>query len=400
VSSLVWRPEWHRPSESLWSILNKLAFANDAPVRDVLAHLVGRANALRALTLTAEPPVAAMVCRALGLSFCSAAHLFAGVRPLDIERRQWLQIGLRWCPECLATAFHSSALQDWRVQQCPWHGCVVLDRCPRCRCAVDPLGEAPWSCNVCHHPLYRPTGDWLKVFRHAPAWLAGRQPEPARSIRCTPGENVLRYQAQGPTAEEAGGAGRLLADRYVEVVVTQGAFEELSGLAETFFPDHLGCVASQAHLSVVQCSVMSFDCVPAAALVRLGALFGLGLGSNEIGWASGVRVPGRRLHGALYSDLCELPNWCHRAYVQAVARALLVHAAGALRASTSGGWTSEWEPAADVWPEWTFSNGTLTLRRVPGVNELETAASLKHAELAGLRFFRPNHDQARVSALD
>lgn len=142
MTTLVWRPQWHRPGESFWSLLNKLSFANDAPVHTVLAYLVGSAKALRAMTLTVEPRVAARICEALGLALSCAAQLFAGVRPVPLDVRQWLQIGLRWCPQCLEAGFHSNVFQDWRALKCPWHGCEVLD-CPRCRCAVDPVSAAP-----------------------------------------------------------------------------------------------------------------------------------------------------------------------------------------------------------------------------------------------------------------
>lgn len=387
MTTLVWRPEWHRPGESFWSVLNKLAFANDTPVREVLAHLAGSVRALRGMTLTVEPRVATLICQALGLAFSRAAQLFAGVRPVPLEHRQWLQIGLRWCPKCLEAGFHSVVFQDWRVLKCPWHGCQVVDYCPRCRCAVDPLSAAPWSCNVCQCALYRPPCDWLSAFRAGPPWLEQRAPILGQGIQVTASGDALQFCA-GERGDQVEG-GRMLAGRYAETVVTQAAFEELSALSEVAFPGHLACLASHHHLSIVQCSLMSFECVPAAAVVRTGAVFGLGLGDGEVGWVSGGRVPGRSLHGTLHSDLEELPDWCHRPYVQAVTRALLIDAVRDFRTAQASHRTSEWNPSKEVWPSWLFKGGVLTLRGTADAETLESGASIQHRPLAGRLLFWP-----------
>jgi hypothetical protein len=387
VTTLVWRPEWHRPHESFWSVLNKLAFANDTSVGEILAHLVGSARALRSMTLTVEPRIAMLICRALRLAFSHAAQLFAGVRPVPLEHRQWLQIGLRWCPKCLEEGFHSVVFQDWRVLKCPWHGCQVMDCCPDCRCAVDPLSAAPWRCNVCDCELYRPPREWLSAFRAVPLWVEQCAPASRHGIQVTPAGDALRFCVVEGGDQVKGG--RLLTGRYAETVVTQAAFEELSSLSEVVFPDHDDCLTSHHHLCMVQCSIMSFECIPAAAVVRTGAVFGLGLSEGEVGWASGEHVAGRYLHALLRADLEELPDWCHRPYAQAVARALLADALSDFRTAHEHQRTSEWQPFKEVWPSWSFKGAVLTLRGTANVEMLESAASIQHRPLAGRLLFRP-----------
>lgn len=238
------------------------------------------------------------------------------------------------------------------------------------------------TCSACGHELYRPPNNWLLAFREVPDWLQGRMPPSASAIQVTAEANALCFRADASGDEP--GAGRSLPERYVEAVVTQGAFEELSAVSEAVFPGHLSCLASHHHLSYVQCLVMSFECVPAAAVVRTSALFGLGMGEGEVGWSTGTRVPGRRLHGAMHADLEKLPDWCHRPYVQAVTRALLADAVKDFKAAKSKRRTSEWRPSSASWPSWSFQDEKLTLRGIARAAGLDSGASVRHAQLPSL----------------
>jgi hypothetical protein len=119
----------------------------------------------------------------------------------------------------------------------------------------------------------------------------------------------------------------------------------------------------------------------------VGALFGLGLGEGEVGWASGMRVPGRHIHGALQSDLEALPHWCHRPYAQAVTRSLLADALYDFRAAFAGARTSEWRPSPDTWPSWSLEDGVLTLRGVVKIDAIESVVGLEHPPLSARTVF-------------
>lgn len=377
MSSLVWSPTWHRPGESLWSALNKVAFSTRTSVGAALAFITGlNISAVRGLTLATDARVAVLVCEALQLAVSCAAQLFAGIYPIPLEVRQYLQLGLRWCPECLACGgYHSARFQDWRLEACPWHGCLLEDRCPRCRCAVDPLCDQPWACNYCREPLYRPGSTWLAAFKAAPDFLAKRTGPADSFFETTMGRGVVRVRRKYLVQD---GAGRPFKTREADVLITQAACEELSALADTVFASHRECLAGHAHVSMLQCSLVRFTCPDAAAAVRLAAWHGIGTFSLETGWAASVRPPAGLVHGRLRWEMEQMPAWCRRLYVQACVRAWLVDAVGVFREAVASGGRAEWRPTGRLRPAWSFDDDTFTLNGVPSLTALKRLSAPGH----------------------
>lgn len=167
-------------------------------------------------------------------------------------------------------------------------------------------------------------------------------------------------------------------DREANVLVTQTACEELSALADTVLAGHRHCLASHAHLSMIQCTVMRFSCPEAAAAIRVAAWLGIGTFSFETGWASAARPSSRLLHRELHWELDQMPQWCRRLYVQVRLRAWLVDAVREFRDAASKGRPCEWEPLSRLQPAWFFKDGTFSLNKVPSLAELEGLASAGH----------------------
>jgi hypothetical protein len=118
VSQLVWTPAWHRQGESFWSAINKIAFSSGASVWLVLSLIAGvHRTRARAALLVPDAKLATVVCSALSLGYSCASQLFAGLSPMSFSARQYLQVGIRWCPECLKVGYHSTVFQDWRLQR-------------------------------------------------------------------------------------------------------------------------------------------------------------------------------------------------------------------------------------------------------------------------------------------
>lgn len=376
MNSLVWLPTWHRPGESLWSAMNKVAFTTNTSVANALMFISGLdVTAVRGLTLAADARIAVLVCQALELAFSCAGQLFAGVYPMSFAVRQYLQFGLRWCPECLSCGgYHSATFQDWRREHCPWHGCRLQERCPKCRSAVDPLCEQPWSCNQCGEALYHPGKDWLGAFK-APARPGRTNSAEAPFFEVVTSPKVTHFHRPGAGEE---GAAPPLPKRKANVLITQAACEELSAFTDTVLREHRHCSASHAHLSMLQCKLMRFTCPEAAAAVRLAAWMGVGAFSMETGWANGSRPPGGLVHEGLHWDLDQMPGWCHRVYLQACIRAWYLEAVGEFRAAAARGDPCEWEPWGQSLPDWFYRNGTFSLNKAPSLAALEALASTRH----------------------
>ena len=119
------------------------------------------------------------------------------------------------------------------------------------------------------------------------------------------------------------------------ILVSQAGCEELSALADTVLAGHRHCLAGQAHLSMLGCSLMRSTCAEAAALVRVAAWLG-------------------------------------------IARAWLVDAVRDFRAATAKGQLCEWRPMPSVQPPWFFKSGIFSLNMVPSLDELGRLASPGH----------------------
>lgn len=354
--------------------MNKIAFTTNTSVARALVFITGLdVTAVRGLTLAADARVAVLVCKALQLAFSCAEQLFAGVYPMSLDARQYLQLSLRWCPKCLACGgYHSAKFQDWRLECCPWHGCPLKDRCSRCRCAVDPLCERPWTCNQCGEALYSPGNNWLTEFKASPESFATTHRAEAVFFKVTTGPEVTHFQ---DALRGRQGGGRPLWDREANILITQAACEELAALMDTVLAGHRTCVAGHAQLSILQCTLMRFSCPEAAAAVRVAAWLGGGAFSVETGWTGTARPSSRLLHGELHSELDQMPPWCRRLYVQACLRAWLLDAVREFRAAGDEAALCDWTPKVEGRPTWSFKGNTFSLSSAPDLVALESLAT-------------------------
>ena len=162
------------------------------------------------------------------------------------------------------------------------------------------------------------------------------------------------------------------------ILVSQAGCEELSALADTVLAGHRHCLAGQAHLSMLGCSLMRSTCAEAAALVRVAAWLGIGTSSVQAGWVHATRPASGLLHGDLHRELNKMPDWCRKLYIQGCARAWLVDAVRDFRAATAKGQLCEWRPMPSVQPPWFFKSGIFSLNMVPSLDELGRLASPGH----------------------
>lgn len=260
MTRLAWNPLWYSTGASLWTIASKIAFVRTSTVAAVAEELVGATPCGRLPLWCPTPTDAAAACEMLNLPASRRTALFVGHQPLQTAQREQLRLSLRWCPQCLRDGFHSPHFQDTRVACCPWHLCELLESCPKCHRAVDPLGLEPWKCAACLLPLGLDTEDWLQPFKRRPehggrwptkavrhasldenAWLCP-QPEVRQSS--------LRAHLHGAIAEHA---------EHVQ------AFEEASALWDTLLVDHRDCLGREPHGWVPQFHSVEFNCPVAAA---------------------------------------------------------------------------------------------------------------------------------------
>lgn len=140
VDGLTWHQGSVLPFASLWHTVMRAAVLNALRVRELPYALTASgakvAPELLAIDLVfnesdrirraaiAVPTLAKWLGEAEGAFVWS--HL-GGVMP---DLRFVLAPGLRWCPECLAGGYHSVLFSVRLLEDCPIHGCRLLDACP------------------------------------------------------------------------------------------------------------------------------------------------------------------------------------------------------------------------------------------------------------------------------
>lgn len=352
MKSLTWSPAWHREGESFWSFVNKIADANFLSVSEVVLKLTGVARPhQRCLFLSVSVELAVAVCQALRLSASVALELFTRLGAVALIDRQYLSLGLRWCPVCLRQGFHSGIFQDWRLWTCPWHGETLLERCPKCLRTVDPLGDLPWSCNHCQHQLFSPGQGWLLAFR-MPMDFEWSHPQIAallqiEEVKSSPVDT--HYHAKGLFPEVLSPDKVALATQ-----ATEWAYEEAAALVSSLLYQHRDCFPGEMHSSVMQLDPVRFSCPVAAAVTRVGAWFDFQAIGVSGHWIGGARPISALVNSWLEWELQDIPAWARRLYVRENFRAWLVGAVAGFKAADALGLQSvSWRPL-------TASGATLT----------------------------------------
>lgn len=255
MSALVgWKPGWYQPGESLWSVANKLAYAACASVRDVLRLLAGVVDHCREGWLFPTTDQAVAVCELLEVPLTAAkGQLFADVRGLpSLEEREHWQIGIRYCPHCLAGFVHRTAFQDLRLTHCPVHQVPLLAGCPKCKSALDPAGPSPWACSFCAYELVMPGAAYPKQFRAGPVLKTFPARPPA----------VLARPITMP-------------QRVLQEWAARIAYEEHSAIWSTLLGDHADCTQKDFDVCNVDFMPARFTCPVAGAAWMSAKTFGI-----------------------------------------------------------------------------------------------------------------------------
>lgn len=256
----IWNPGWFHPGLSLWCVAAKIAHVATARVGAVLALLAGVSEQERIRTWVTARKTAARVCEDLELPSTAARTLGLRADTTDLEQRQHISLALRWCPQCLATWYHSPRFQDRRIRLCPWHRVRLRETCPHCARAVDPSGR-PWRCDHCGKPLVADPEHWLSGFKTKPehdgiwptnlpaAILAYEEHE--HGVLCRPDEDgELTLKAHG---------------RYLDFWQHAQLYESASALWDTVLRDHRECALREPYGYYPHYYNLDFTCPVAAA---------------------------------------------------------------------------------------------------------------------------------------
>lgn len=257
---LTWNPAWFHCGASLWCLAAKIAYVATARVGAVLGLLTGATTRSRVLTWAASPRTLAQVCKQLELPASVAGTLALRADPTDLEQRQRINLGLRWCPDCLASWYHTAKFQDRRIRLCPWHRVRLRETCPHCARAVDPFGR-PWRCGHCGKPLVADPEHWLSGFKTKPehdgvwptnlpvATLAYEEHE--HGVLCRPDpDGELSLKAHG---------------RYLDYWQQAQLYESVSALWDSILNDHRDCALKEPYGYYPHYYNLDFSCPVAAA---------------------------------------------------------------------------------------------------------------------------------------
>lgn len=163
-----WRSSWVNPLESLWSILRKFEFFNQATLKQ-MQDFFGTDPITRLPWLSRKrldlrwyggfDPL--LLERAFGVSRLTLDE--STVIPFVVEAEHDVLTSqyLRFCHSCLKEGFHSSLHQLLLVRNCPLHEEPLTIRCRHCQTRVDyTLRSVPLASEVgCPECLARPETD-------------------------------------------------------------------------------------------------------------------------------------------------------------------------------------------------------------------------------------------------
>lgn len=359
MKNFVWNPAWCREGESLWSIVNKIASANNSSVPSAMRFLVGQGAVSRSLLFVCALALATRIRETLIISSSALRHLFIGYEPLPLGDRQYLSLGLRWCPVCLEQAFHSNLFQDWRRLVCPWHKCRLQEHCPRCQRSVDPFGEAPWSCNYCSHVLYKVPPSWVTVFKAKLAWCIDGAIGPSSFGL----ETIVSSESVTHCYQNDDGLDPPVHSSVdLSIQAAAWAFEDMAALTESIAQEHADCIAGEARCSQVQLDQLPFSCPVAGALTCVSAWFGF-MPEVRGGWPSGQRPLAHTLGSHLRWQLEQMPAWSRRLFVRESLRGWLVDCLQAFSsASEPGGSRVSWQPKVASGAAWFALDNKVVLK--------------------------------------
>lgn len=321
-----WNKAWFHPRESLWSIANKIAYANATTVQQVLEYLGGVFSRQRERLLFPGVELVVKLAGMLGLdSRLAAVNMFAGMgetQPLGI-REIW-RIGIRFCPVCLNSFSHRTEFQDSRNAFCSEHGTRLQDVCPHCGRCLDPLCQIPWSCNSCGYSLVAPGLKWYLDFAGGPA--PGRQAEAS-----SPAAFTLASNCEGPPTRW----------RLCDML-----YEEHAACAHSLMAGHLDCLSADSALEFAVYRPVSFRCPIAAATIVLAKRLGIFAQGATGGWPnSRPLISESSALRQLEYLLSQVPVGFHDALIREAVRTWYVESLSCFLDSAKAGVDALWEPS-------------------------------------------------------
>lgn len=355
---LPWTPRWYCAGISLWALAARIAFVSTATILTVLEYLVGATKMHRAPIWFGSRSTIARVGQELQLPPQWSAAAFCCSSALPFTEREHYRLALRWCPQCLSSWYHSPHFQDARVLECPVHKVALLERCPHCSRAVDPLAMRPWECPECRQPLAQRPRDWRFGFV-----------DPCEHVSCVERVDVRWRRADaGASVWIAGGPGRAADNDPYEL--DTGVFEYMSALWECFAGEHRQCAQHEHAAAMGQYSAFEFRCPVAAAFLQAGLAMGVEAEPRG-GWPSY-----RRYLGGWRPDY-SLPGWARPLVAREQLRLFVLSALLKLTSASRRGWSEAiWQPEDAVLAKTTTTSRGLFVADVASDEDLLKAIRL------------------------
>jgi hypothetical protein len=166
-TNICWRPDWYRPFESLWCLLNKVRHLNAATGTDIRAifrrtvdyEVPQRRPYLRrdlnSFFEVDEEKLSELL--SLNRSALIESTAMAYIRQEEVPLLTSNQ--LRYCPDCISAGFHTAIHQLLFISHCPIHLRPLVTRCSECgvispRFTLTSLTYRPdVKCNRCFNSL-------------------------------------------------------------------------------------------------------------------------------------------------------------------------------------------------------------------------------------------------------
>ena len=161
--NFVWQPSWIAPYESLYSVLQKFAWANatsDSGINRLLFGVSKRIDITawghpRSLVLSRWMPSPSIVLPpGYPLSEGTLSH-FSG----KWDHYLASDTNVRFCRSCLQDGYHSPFFQIQGILRCPVHKELLISQCPSCGATTPPFAlchctfATPFHCGSCGYPL-------------------------------------------------------------------------------------------------------------------------------------------------------------------------------------------------------------------------------------------------------
>lgn len=136
--AIIWREEWRRPYESIWSFIEKIKIANIVDGNELLQcidpmYVKGNSKARRNVN-----KLSAQACLNLeeltGVDITRIMESMTKLLKFNFLRDPMyiFHTHLRYCRSCVQYNYHSYLHQYKLIQECPFHSEALEECCPNC----------------------------------------------------------------------------------------------------------------------------------------------------------------------------------------------------------------------------------------------------------------------------